>query len=89
MDIVSFPYGPGPRTSRLAAFTSPRANCASSFGAGGVSSTPAANTKRALEALEQAAATGFRAWERMEGEPLLAKVRRDARYAGILAKMRR
>jgi len=25
----------------------------------------------------------------MEGEPLLAKVRRDARYAGILAKMRR
>jgi len=24
----------------------------------------------------------------MEGEPLLAKVRRDARYAGILAKMR-
>jgi poly(3-hydroxybutyrate) depolymerase len=54
-----------------------------------VASAAAGNTKRALEALEQAAAKGFQAWERMEGESLLAKVRRDARYAGILAKMRR
>jgi dienelactone hydrolase len=54
-----------------------------------VASAAAGNTRRALEALEQAAAMGWGAWERMEGEPLLAKVRRDARYAGILAKMRR
>jgi hypothetical protein len=35
------------------------------------------------------AAQGWTAWERMEAEPLLAKVRRDPRYAEILAKMRR
>ena len=39
------------------------------------------NTKRAIEALEQAAAHGFRGWDRAEAEPLLAKVRRDPRYA--------
>lgn len=49
----------------------------------------AGNNKRALEALEHAAATGFRAWERMEAEPLLAKVRRDARYGEVLEKMRK
>jgi hypothetical protein len=54
-----------------------------------VASAAAGNTRRALEALEQAAAKGWSDWERMQGEPLLAKVRRDARYAGILAKMRR
>lgn len=54
-----------------------------------VASAAAGNTGRALEALEQAAARGWGAWQRMEGEPLLAKVRGDARYAGILAKMRR
>ena len=53
-----------------------------------VASAAAGNSRRALEALEQAAAKGFRAWERVEGEPLLVKVRRDARYAAILAKMR-
>lgn len=46
------------------------------------------NTKRAVEALEEAAAKGFRGWERAEQEPLLAKVRRDARYAGMLEKMK-
>jgi predicted esterase len=53
-----------------------------------VASAAAGNTKRALAALEQAAAKGWGAWERMEAEPLLAKVRREARYAAILAKMR-
>jgi predicted Zn-dependent protease len=53
-----------------------------------VASAAAGNTKRALEALERAAAKGWGDWERMESEPLLAKVRRDARDAGILAKMK-
>ena len=53
-----------------------------------VASAAAGNTKRALAALEQAAAKGWKGWERMEGEPLLAKVRRDAHYAGILARMK-
>jgi predicted Zn-dependent protease len=47
------------------------------------------NINRAMEALEQAAAKGWTAWERMEAEPLLAKARRDPRYAEILVKMRR
>jgi dienelactone hydrolase len=54
-----------------------------------VASAAAGHTKRALEALEQAAAGGWTAWQRVEDEPLLAKARRDARYPGILAKMRR
>jgi len=54
-----------------------------------VASAAVGNTRRALEALEQAAANGWGAWERVEAEPLLAKVRRDPRYAGILSKMRR
>ena len=54
-----------------------------------LASAASGNTNRALEALEQAAAKGWTAWERMEAEPLLAKVRRDPRYAEILAKMRR
>jgi poly(3-hydroxybutyrate) depolymerase len=52
-----------------------------------VASAAAGNTRRALAALEQAAAKGWRTWERMEAEPLLAKVRRNPRYAAILAKM--
>jgi predicted Zn-dependent protease len=54
-----------------------------------VASAAAGDTRRALEALEQTASKGWSDWERMEGEPLLAKVRREARYAAILAKMRR
>jgi hypothetical protein len=53
-----------------------------------VASTASGNMKRGLEALEQAAAKGFRGWERVESEPLLAKLRRDARYAAILAKLK-
>jgi predicted esterase len=45
-----------------------------------VAQAGAGNFKRALEALEQAAAKGFRAWDRAEAEPLLAKVRKDPRY---------
>lgn len=37
----------------------------------------------------EAAAKGWTAWERVEAEPLLAKMRRDPRYAEILARMRR
>jgi predicted esterase len=46
------------------------------------------NTKRAIESLGEAATRGFRGWERAEQETLLAKVRRDTRYAEILAKMK-
>jgi hypothetical protein len=46
------------------------------------------NTKRAIESLGEAATRGFRGWERAEQETLLAKVRRDARYAEVLAKMK-
>ncbi len=46
------------------------------------------NTKRELEALNEAAAKGFRGWERAGQEALLVKVRRDARYAAILEKMK-
>jgi hypothetical protein len=46
------------------------------------------NTKRAVEALSEAAARGFRGWERADREALLVKVRRDARYAEILERMK-
>jgi tetratricopeptide (TPR) repeat protein len=42
------------------------------------------NTKRALEALEQAIAHGFRARESIESEPLLEKVRREKKYAELM-----
>jgi len=42
------------------------------------------NTKRALEALEQALAHGFRAKDRIETEPLLEKVRKDKKYAELM-----
>jgi hypothetical protein len=45
-----------------------------------VAHAAAGNTKRALEALEQAAAKGFRNWDRAEAEPLLVRVRKDPRY---------
>ena len=56
--------------------------------AGGCEQRRPATSKRGLEALEQAAAKGFRGWERVESEPLLARLRRDARYAAVLAKLR-
>ena len=53
-----------------------------------VASAASGNIKRGLEALEEAAARGFRGWERVEAEPLLAKLRRDARYPALLAKLK-
>ena len=54
-----------------------------------VAQAAAGNNKRAVEALEHAEANGFRGWERMEAEPLLTKVRREARYRAVLEKMKR
>jgi pimeloyl-ACP methyl ester carboxylesterase len=48
-----------------------------------VAQAASGNTKRAIEALEQAAAKGFRNWERADAEPLLVRVRKDARYRRI------
>lgn len=79
-------YSDAARTAEEAVLSRPE-NAAAWYSLA-VASAAAGNTRRALEALEQAAAKGWGAWERMEGEPLLAKVRRDARDAGILAKMR-
>jgi len=53
-----------------------------------VASAAMGNIKRGLEALEQAAQKGFRGWERVEAEPLFAKLRRDARYTALLAKLK-
>ena len=53
-----------------------------------VAQAAAGNTKRALEALEQAAAKGFRGWDRAESEPLLAKARKDPRYQKVLDGMK-
>jgi poly(3-hydroxybutyrate) depolymerase len=52
-----------------------------------VAHAAAGNTKRALEALERAAEHGFRDAQRMEREPLLAKLRREARYRAVLRKI--
>jgi predicted negative regulator of RcsB-dependent stress response len=46
------------------------------------------NAKRAMEALEQAVGHGFRAVDRVEGEALLAKVRREKRYGELVEKMK-
>jgi hypothetical protein len=46
------------------------------------------NTKRALEALEQAVEHGFRAVERAQGEALLGKVRREKKYRELVEKMK-
>ncbi len=48
----------------------------------------AGNSRRALEALEQAAQHGFHDAGRVEQEPLFAKLRRDARFQALLQKMR-
>ncbi|MEO8371656.1 MAG: tetratricopeptide repeat protein, partial [Candidatus Solibacter sp.] len=53
-----------------------------------VASAAAGNIKRGLEALEQAVQKGFRNWDRVEAEPLLAKLRKDPRYAALMAKLR-
>jgi hypothetical protein len=44
------------------------------------------NTRRALEALEQALAHGFRAKDRIESEPLLEKVRKDKKYGEMMSR---
>jgi predicted esterase len=49
-----------------------------------VAQAGAGNKRRALEALEKAAANGFRDAARIEHEPLLAPVRGDRRYQAIL-----
>ena len=46
------------------------------------------NTRRSMEALEQAVAHGFRAVDRIEGEALLEKVRREKRYGELVEKMK-
>jgi hypothetical protein len=79
-------YGDAARTAEEAVLARPQ-NSGGWYSLA-VASAAAGNTRRAVAALEQAAAQGWKAWERMEGEPLLAKVRRDPRYAAILAKMR-
>jgi len=53
-----------------------------------VAQAASGNKRRALEALEQAAANGFRDAERMEGEPLLAPARTDPRYQAVLRTLR-
>ena len=53
-----------------------------------VAQAAAGNTRRALQALEQAAVHGFRDMGRVEQEPLLAKARKDPHYQGVLEKMR-
>jgi len=44
------------------------------------------DTRHALDSLEQAAAKGFRGWDRADNEPLLAKLRRDPRYLKLAGK---
>jgi dienelactone hydrolase len=80
-------YRDAARTAEEAVFTRPENS--GGWYALALASAASGNTNRSLEALEQAAAKGWTAWERMEAEPLLAKVRRDPRYLEILAKMRR
>jgi tetratricopeptide (TPR) repeat protein len=46
------------------------------------------NTKRAVEALWQAVEHGFRGLDRVEGEALLERVRRDKRYGELVEKMK-
>ena len=49
-----------------------------------VAQAAAGNKRRALEALEQAAANGFQDRARMDQEPLLAPLRRDPRYTALM-----
>jgi poly(3-hydroxybutyrate) depolymerase len=53
-----------------------------------VAQAGAGNHKRAVEAFEQAVEHGFRDVQRVEQEPLLAKMRREGRYQALLQKMR-
>ncbi len=80
-------YRDAARTAEEAVFTRPENS--GGWYALALASAASGNANRSLEALEQAAAKGWTAWEPMEAEPLLAKVRRDPRYPDILAKMRR
>jgi predicted Zn-dependent protease len=49
----------------------------------------AGNKRRALEALEQAAAKGFSDAGRLDAEPLLAPLRTDARYEAVVKSIRK
>jgi dienelactone hydrolase len=80
-------YRDAARTAEEAVFARPENS--GGWYALALASAASGNANRSLEALEQAAAKGWTAWEPMEAEPLLAKVRRDPRYPDILAKMRR
>lgn len=53
-----------------------------------VAQSAAGNTKRALDALEQAATHGFRDLARMEQEPLFGRLHREARYQAVIQKLR-
>lgn len=48
-----------------------------------VSRAAAGSKGQALDALEAAAARGFRDWQRMDAEPLLAPLRSEARYKAL------
>jgi len=54
-----------------------------------VATAAAGNKRSALEALEQAVARGFSDRGRMEGEPLLERLRKDARYRAVVEKLSR
>jgi dienelactone hydrolase len=53
-----------------------------------VAQAAAGNTRRALEALEQAAGHGFRDAARVEQEPLFGRLHKEARYQEVLRKLR-
>jgi len=53
-----------------------------------VAQAAAGNSRRALEALEQAAEKGFRDVSRLKQEPLLMRLHKEARYQAVLQKMR-
>jgi len=55
----------------------------------GVARAATGRRAKALEALEQAVANGFRDWQRMEAEPLLAPLRSDSRYQALARIMGR
>lgn len=76
--MASKQYGEAARAAEIAVAVRPEnANAWYSLA---VSQAGSGNAKRALEALQQAVAKGFRSWDRADSEPLLAKVRKDPRY---------
>jgi len=53
-----------------------------------VAQAGAGNSRRAVEALEQAVAHGFRDARRIEQEPLFARLHKESRYQAVLQKLR-